>query len=448
MIINNRFFKKLLISSLLLIGFCFIGPAHATQPLDRIIATVNDEIITERQLVEQVHWVQKEQASLDPAERLPGDALAPQAILNHMIDTALQMQIADRLGIVISEEKLEAVIQKIAQDKGLSPAALQAQVVAQQLTWTTYRQQLRQRLVLEQLMKEMASRVSISDQEVQQALAQLPVGKFSSEDTRYHVEDLRIPVSTDAAQSEFAAAREQAEAVLQQARGGVSFQQLAVGSQAPNSVPWEVHDLGWRKRQDLPDIFLPALQQLQPGKIANPLQAPNGFHLIRLIAVDAAATAATPVAQLSHVRHILMKASPLLSDEVLQKRLHAIREKCLKPGDFEQQAQQYSEDPLSAMKGGDMGWILPDSLDPQFTAQLERLKPGQMSEPFKTSFGWHIVQLIARKSLTADSLEWRKQQVMQQIWQRKFSEVLQKWQRDLRAQAYIHQVDVTAKNHN
>lgn len=416
--------------------------AIASRALDRVVAVINDSIVTESQLTQQMRLAHEAQP--ETSENPPHDSnVIRRIVLNRMIDIELQRQKAELLGITVSEAELDQVIQLIAKENQLSIEELRQKVEKLGMTWNHYRQQLYQDRRVSKLQREViAPQITINDQDIQQA--QLPFSEqhVSPHSMQYHIEYLQIPITPNAAWNIIKANRKRADIALKQAQAGASFSGLVAASETNGEIaPWKTRDLGWRSLKALPDAFSHALQTLKPGKIAGPVRVPNGFFLIRLVATRKEPSVTQPIGQMIRARHILLKTSPLLDDETIQKRLSMIREHCLSPESFAQQAQEHSEDPVSVDQGGDIGWVLPDTLDPEFEAQIKQLSPGQTSLPFKTHFGWHIAQLIAHKPFTAEDPEWQRQQMIREIGQKKIATAQEQWLHDLRTQAYIRILD-------
>jgi peptidyl-prolyl cis-trans isomerase SurA len=221
---------------------------------------------------------------------------------------------------------------------------------------------------------------------------------------------------------------------LQQARNGATFQALIEQANKTKRALAGT-DLGWRPFSELPDVFQMPVKTLKPNGVAGPIQAENGFHLIRLLEIKGD-TSPHYVAK-THTRHILIKTSPLLSDAQAEQRLKEIRAEILRGGNFAELAKKYSQDPGSAYKGGDLGWTLPGVFYPTFEAQINKLAINQISLPFRTQFGWHIAQVLGRAQKLQTTQSISREQATQLVYHKKFQQALKNWLRQLRNQSYV-----------
>lgn len=430
----RKILKKIMAISLLTL----ISTGVFAETLDKIVAIVNDNAITQSQLNEQAN-LYREQLQFSRAPILAPAALRKQA-LQHMIDTQLQLQLAQKENITVDDAAVTKAITNIAQQNGLTLDQLKSKVVQQGMSYDKYRAEIKKQMIISELQqREVAPQVRISDQAVTDFLqqngkrliaAQSAASAQATQPAFYHVIDILIPFPESATPQQEADALQQAKTISAKLRSGAT---LDVQSS----------DLGWRAFKDLPDIFEPVVQKMQPGSISEPIRAPNGYHLIQLAGVRGGAAAAAPMAMPSyatHVRHILIKTTPLMTDEEVKDRLVRIRDEIEHGSSFAEMAKDNSQDPGSASKGGDLGWVNPGMLDPTFEKVMNGLKPGEISEPFKSAFGWHIVQVLERKSIAKDQSLLRDQ-ARAILYQRKFGEALQTWLQQLRSQSYVKMMD-------
>lgn len=405
------------------------------ETLDRIVAVVNDGVITQSQLNQKMQFaIQQAQASGEP--KVSESTLRNQ-VLQHMIDTQLELQMAKKMGIKVSDNDITAAVTEIAKRNGLTLAQFQTKLQESNISYAAYRQQIQDQMITSQIAERQAgAKVVVTEKEVNALVYKLrnqPPEKNTS--TQYHLEDLLIPLPEKPTPEQVAAATQQAELLLQKARSGKSFKEIAETTLPANSLSGG--DLGWRPLSALPSIFVKVVQSMHAGEISNPVRAPNGLHLLKLIAIQGDNTAPSAHAAVStHVRHILIRTSPLANDVQVRQRLAEIRADLARGGDFVKLAKQYSQDPGSAGKGGDLGWMESGMLDPQFEAVMNQLKPGQISEPVKTQFGWHIVQVLERKS-SKNNQAYLQNQARQILYQQKLQEAVKTWLQQLRKQSYI-----------
>lgn len=425
--------KKIFPFIILLASLVAPKPIYAIETLDRIVAVINSSVITQQQLNEKIEMTQQQwQAENKP---IPDAAIFRKQVLNQMIDNELQLQLAANSGLQINEAALDKTILDIAQRNGFTLEQLREKLQQENIPYAKYRQQIRQQLIINHLQQnEVAAKITVSDQEIKDMLTHLP--KSSPQKVAYHVEDLLVPFPNKPSAADVAHIKETASSLLQKAKSGTSFQTLIAQANKFNS-PLTGGDLGWRPLNDLPDIFQAVVQKLKPGEVTGPIQAANGFHLIRLLEIQGDNSTTTHYVTSTHTRHILIKTSPLLNNKQAESRLKEIRADILRGGDFAALAKKYSQDPGSAYKGGDLGWTLPGVFDPTFEAQIKKLAINQISLPFKTQFGWHIVQVLGRAQKLQTARNISHEQAAQLVYQHKFQQALKNWLRQIRNQSYV-----------
>lgn len=432
----QSFFRK----SLLITILSSVLPITYAANLDHIVAIANDSVITASQLNAQLQTTRAQVQAMHAPMSTPAELR--KQVLQSLIDNELQLQLAKKLGMQVDDKALTQAITDIAARNHLTLADLQGKLHEQGLSYAKYRNEIRQQMLISQLQeKQVGPKISVTDQEVADMLTKIPKQSnqpISEQSVTYHLEDIYIPLADDAMPSQVTAAVQRAQTLLSQTQLGKSFAQLE--KEADAKSPLQGGDLGWRKRNELPSIFADAIKNAKPGQVIGPIKAPNGIHLIKLIEIRGAAPLASSVVTSYHVRHILIKTNPLMNDLQAKTRLIELRADILRGGDFAKLAAQYSQDPGSATKDGDIGWITDSMVDPHFAEVMNNLKPGQISEPFKSQFGWHIAQVLERK-VTNDEKAQRLNQARELVYQRKIHEALQSWLRQLRGQAYIKIVD-------
>lgn len=405
---------------------------YAIETLDRIEAVVNHHAITAQQLDNQMEV--KRQQWLSENKSIPNTTTFRKQVLNEMIDQELQLQLAATIGLKINDDTLDKTILSIAQHNGLTLEQLREKLQQANMPFARYREQIRHQLLINRLQQnEVAAKITVTDQEIKDMLTHLP--KIISKKAVYHVEDLLIPFSNNPSSTDIARTKETALSLLQKAKQGTSFSALIEHANA-STIPLSGGDLGWRPLNDLPDIFQTSVQTLKPGEVAGPIRADNGFHLIRLLELRGIAPAPHDVIS-THARHILIKTSPLLNNQQAENRLREIRADILHGGDFASLAKKYSQDPGSSYKGGDLGWTLPGFFDPTFEEHLKKLAVNQISLPFQTQYGWHIVQVLGRAKKLQTAQNTLHKQAAQLVYQKKFQKALKNWLRQLRNQSYV-----------
>ncbi|MFZ0218889.1 MAG: peptidylprolyl isomerase [Candidatus Aquirickettsiella sp.] len=427
------FLKKIFPFIILLASLISAKPLYAIETLDRIVAVVNNSVITQQQLNEHIEMTR--QLWLSENKPIPDAATFRKQVLNEMIDHELQLQLAANTGLNINEAALDKTIMGIAQRNGFTLEQLREKLQQENIPYAKYRQQIRQQLIVNHLQQdEVAAKITVTDQETKDMLAHMP--KSSPQKAAYHVEDLLIPFSNHPSAADISHTKAIALSLLQQAKNGTSFQEL-IAQASKFNPPLTGGDLGWRALNALPDIFQTPVQKLKPGEITEPLQADNGFHLIRLLEMQGDHSNTPHYVTSTHTRHILIKTSPLLNNMQAEIRLKEIRADILRGGDFATLAKKYSQDPGSAFKGGDLGWTLPGIFDPTFEEQIKKLAINQISLPFQSQFGWHIVQVLGRAQKLQTTRNISREQAAQLVYQRKFQQALKNWLRQIRNQAYV-----------
>ena len=407
------------------------APARAAvQWLDRIVAIAGQEVITQRELDAAVQRIAA-QLRAQGAE-LPAPAALRRQVLEKLIVDKLQLQRARRLGIRIDDITLDKAIANIAAENNLSLTQFRRALQKEGVAYPDFREQIRQELTITQLRKrEVDQRLHITDQEVDDLIARNKAALQSRR--QYHLRHILIAVPEAASPEQVQAAREKAEQVLAQARQGADFAQLAVAN-SDGQHALEGGDLGWREGDRLPTLFTDTVQHMKPGQVSDLLRSPSGFHIIKLEAVRGGGKGLTVTQR--HARHILLKAGDGMTPRMVRNQLEAMRDKIEAGADFGELARRYSQDPGSAKQGGDLGWTASGAFVPEFEEVLQRLQPGQISEPFQTRFGWHIVQLLGRRQGTLSDTELRKR-AREFLAAQKREEALQLWLRRLRDEAYV-----------
>lgn len=426
------FLKKIFPFIILLSSVFSPTSLYAIETLDRIVAVVNNSVITQQQLNEQIEL--SRQQALAENKPIPDAVTFRKQVLNKMIDNELQLQLATNAGLKIDDAALDKTIMSIARRNGFTLDQLRQQLQQENIPYAKYRKQIRQQLITSKLQQDqVAAKITVTDQETKNTLMHMP--KLAPQNVTYRVEDLLIPFPNHPSANDISRIKEIALSLLQQTKQGISFQALIEKTNTFNP-PLTGGDLGWRSLNDLPDIFQASVQKLKPGQITGPIQADNGFHLIRLLEMHGDNVASHYVTS-THTRHILIKTSPLLNNQQAEMRLKEIRADILRGGNFAELAKKYSQDPGSAYKGGDLGWTLPGVFDPNFEVQIKKLAINQISLPFQTQFGWHIVQVLGRTQKLQTSQNISREQAAQLVFQRKFQQALKNWLHQLRNQAYV-----------
>ena len=397
--------------------------------VDRIVAVVNDEVITQNDLSERVNLVVK-QLQRGGGQVPPNDVLNRQ-ILERMINDLMQVQLAKENGIKVDDATLDKTIERIAQENNLSMPDFRAALDRDGVKYPRFREDIRQEITLSRLReREVDNQVVVTDAEVDTEMAREV--KEASTDSEYRLSHILIMVPQQATPEQIEQKRRRAVLALSELRKGSNFPQVAATySDAPDAL--QGGSLGWRSSARLPQLFLDVIDKMQPGDVSDIMRSPNGFHIVKLL--EKRGKAATTGVQQTHVRHILVRPKEGLSDAEARKKLDDLRQKIVAGADFGEVAKANSDD-ASASKGGDLGWVAPGDTVPEFERVMNGLKDNEISPAVQTPFGWHLVQVLGRRSdeMSAD----RKKIIARQaIRQRKADEAYQDWIRQARDRAFV-----------
>lgn len=415
----------------LLLGALFLGTAaHAeVQPLNRVVAIVDNDVVMQSQLDARLSEVQQTIAQRGAA--LPPDDVLSQQVLERLIIENIQLQIGERSGIRITDEELNQAIGTIAQRNGMSIEQFRAALAKDGLSYTDARDQVRREMIISRVrQRRVAERIQVTDQEVQNFLAS-DLGKMQlSEELR--LANIIIPVSEGASAEEIQAAERKARELYQQLQQGADFAQLAIAHSASETA-LEGGEMGWRKAGQLPPPFDTMLSALPVGQVTEPMRTPGGFIMIKLLEKRGGDS---QVRDEVNVRHILIKPSEIRSEAETKRLVERLYQRILAGEDFAELAKNFSEDPGSALNGGTLSWIDPNALVPEFREVMNNTPAGELSKPFKSPYGWHVLEVMGRRA-TDSSAEFREQQAMTVLRNRKYDEELQAWLRQIRDEAYV-----------
>jgi peptidyl-prolyl cis-trans isomerase SurA len=398
--------------------------------LDRVAAVVNDGVVLASELEEQIIIV-AERLKAQGLEMPPVTVLRQQ-VLERLVLQEIQMQRAQRAGIRINDEALNQALADVAQRNGLALAQLPTALAQQGIDYAVYRESIRREMTLQVLQqRDVIQRINVSPRELDQFLEKQK--SRPSELNEYNLSHILIAVPQEATPAQLDQASRRAQDVFQRARSGEDFARLAVAF-SNSQTALEGGALGWRRGPEIPTVLADLVVGLKPGEISEPLRTPSGYHIVRLNEVRGADQQV--VIEQTHARHILLKPTEIQDDATVQQRLRDARERILSGEDFAVLAKTLSEDPGSASEGGDLGWTAPGTFVPEFDAALGRLTVNEISEPFRTQFGWHIVQLLGRRQFD-NTDELRRQRAFLQLRESKADEETELWLRRLRDEAYV-----------
>jgi peptidyl-prolyl cis-trans isomerase SurA len=415
----------------LLLGAALLAATAQAQvrPLDRVVAIVDNDVVMQSQLDARLREVQQTIGKRGGA--LPPEQVLSQQVLERLIIENIQLQIGDRSGIRITDEELNQAMGTIAQRNGMSLEQFRDALASDGLSYADARDQVRREMIISRVrQRRVAERIQVTDQEVQNFLAS-DLGKMQLSE-EFRLANILIPVSEGASSSEIQAADRQAQELYQQLQQGADFAQLAVSRSASENA-LEGGEMGWRKAAQLPPPFDSMIRQLNPGEVTEPVRTPGGFIILKLIEKRGGET---QVRDEVHVRHILIKPSEIRSEEETRRLVERLHQRIVAGEDFAELAKSFSEDPGSALNGGDLNWIDPEALVPEFREVMNNTASGELSKPFKSPYGWHVLQVMGRRA-TDSSVQFREQQAANLLRNRKYDEELQTWLRQIRDEAYV-----------
>jgi len=397
--------------------------------VDRIVAVVNSEVITKAELAERVKTVtqqlRQQGTPLPPAEQLQ------RQVLERMIMDRLQLQLARETALRVDDLQLDRTVARVAERNKMSLTQFRQALERDGIQFDKFREEMRNEILLSRLReREVDNRIVVTDNEIDYFLSQQ--AQSPSAATEFNLSEIMLRLPEQASPEEVNRQHERAEQVLAQLRQGADFAKLAVGySDAPDALQGGA--MGWRARDRLPDLYTQALDRMKPGEVSGIIRSPAGFHLLKLI--DRRGGGLPAMVEQTHVRHILVKTSELVSEADAKRKLNNLRERILAGADFGELAKLNSDD-SSSSKGGDLGWVYPGDTVPEFEHVMNSLKVGQVSEPFASPFGWHLVQVLGRRE-AAVSGERKRQEARLILRERKADEAYQEWLRQLRDRAFV-----------
>lgn len=420
---------KLYRSLLLCCSVLLTSQVQSAEEIDSIAVVVNDSIISQRDIDIRLKDF-KQQIKLQ-GQRMPPENLLRKQVVERMIIDEIQLQIAKQQGIFIDDISLNKMLESIAEKNRTSLTSLRKKLEDGGISYNEFREQTRKDMMIRQLQQRLVQgRVKVSEQEINIFLdQQQQSGKASGE--RYHLSHILVSTPEAASPEQVNASLEKARQALNDIKNGKPFADVALKfSDGPHAI--KGGDLGWRTAAELPSLFLETARNLKKDEISEPLRSAGGFHIIKLVDKQ---TQQHMVKQ-THARHILIKADEINSDEQVRAKMQSIRKRLDKGEDFAALAAEFSQDPGSKNNGGDLGWAPEGTFVPRFTEVMNSLRVNQVSEPFKSQFGWHIVQVLGRRQQD-ETDQIIRMNAERAIQNRKAEEELQLWLRQARDEAYV-----------
>lgn len=415
---------------------CFSQPLGAQSSvtpeiveIDRIVAVVNDDVIVHSELQTRLRAVidQLQNAGVPTP---PEDVLKKQ-VLEQLILDRLQLQLAEGTGIRVDDETLNRQIADIARQNQLSLREFRDILQRDGYDFAAFREEIRNELIKSRVQqRQVQDRVQITERDIDNFIA--TQAKQGSNIPEYRVGHILIAVPDGASPEQLAEAKQRAEDIVERLRDGANFGRIAA-AESDGRQALEGGDLGWRKAGALPTMFEKVVPELEKGEISEIIRSSSGFHVLKLLDVRGAGRL---VIEQTNARHILIKTNEIVSSADARSRLRVLRSRVQNGADFAELARASSDDPGSAVKGGDLGWLSPGDTIPAFEKTMDALAVGEISEPFETQFGWHIVQVLGRRDRDSTE-EVQRAKAAEQLRNRKVDEELQAWFRQIRDEAYI-----------
>ncbi len=399
--------------------------------LDHIVAVVNDGVVLQSELDAQVREIEARLRAQKVA--LPPEDVMRTQVLDRLILDEIQAQHADHAGIKVSDEQVNGALSDIAQRQRLTLDELPERLAAEGVDYTTYRADLKREIARQMLrQRDVVARITVTPHELDQYLEHEK--KTASASNEYNVSHILISLAQDAKPAQLAAAMKLAHDVDQRARSGEDFSKLAV-TYSQSETALDGGALGWRKGTELPTFLADAIARMKPGEVSDVMQTPSGFHIVKLN--EQRSAGGPQIIKQMHLRHILLKPTEIEDDATVEQRLIRWREQILAgKEEFQVFAKTYSQDPGSAINGGDLGWEEGSTFVPEFAAQADKLKEGEISPPFRTQFGWHIVQLLGRRDFD-NTDEAARERAYAALRDSRVEEATELWLQQIRDESYV-----------
>ncbi|MBU2953285.1 peptidylprolyl isomerase [Marinobacter sp. F3R08] len=398
--------------------------------LDQVVAIVDEDVILQTELEARISTITRRLSAQGTG--LPPRQVMEERVLDQLITESIQMQMADRAGMRISDNELNETMANIAERNGMSLAQFENQLVAEGVTYNQAREQIRKEMLTSRVQqRQVGNRVRVTDREVENYLESLEAR--GGNNAEYRLAYIFISVDNPSNEQEVQAAREKAERLRNEIVGGRDFREVAVAeSDASNAL--EGGDMGWRAEGQLPSLVAPVVPDLPVGEPSEVLENNSGFHLV--VVMDKRGGEQQQLIQQHRVRHILVRPSEATTDSQAEARIRDLYEQLEDGGSFSALAREYSDDPVSGSDGGNLGWVSPGQMVPAFEQAMLDADIGEFRGPFRSQFGWHILQVQERRQKDISG-EVREAEARQAIYRRKFDTELQNWLREIRDEAFV-----------
>jgi peptidyl-prolyl cis-trans isomerase SurA len=400
--------------------------------LDGIAAIVNDGVVLKSQVIDQTKMIIERASKADPPMRLPPAPVLREQLLEQLILNEIQLQRADRIGLQVSDQILNEAIGNIAKQNGVKFEDMPALLAKEGVDYADFRRDLREQITLDQLRQiDVGQRIDVSPREIEQCVADLENNAAIESD--YNLSHILIAIPEPATAQEVAAAKAKADDVYQKLQDGANFGEMAIRySDAQTAL--DGGSLGWMKGDELPTMYTDVVVAMQAGEVSKPFRSSSSFHIVKVNDIRSAVQH-SEINQVK-VRHILITPNEIIDDQTAKQELNDALERIKNGEDFGEVAKLMSDDPGSASLGGDLGWAGPDTFTPEFESVVDKTKIGEISKPFRTPFGWHILQVLDRR-VYDNTEDLKKGKCVTKIRKGKLDEETELWLRRLRDEAYV-----------
>ncbi len=409
-----------------------LGPALAQaeyQELDGIVAVVDDDVVLASELMERLELVRR--SSADNGQRLPPNDILISQIMERLIVENLQRQEAERRGVTIDDETLSRAVAQFAQNNNMTLDEFRQALAADGNDFRQFREDIRDEMTVNRLQRALVSRrISITEQDVQGLLNSPFYQQLFSDE--YRVGHIMITLPENPSEQVATQAVAKAQGLVQTLRDGAEFGQMAMAESSASSA-LEGGDMGWRKAGELPSLFAEPVLQMTVGEVAEPILSGSSIHIIKLLEQRGAGVQKS---KQTKVRHILVRPSEIRSPSEAEAIIRDVHQRLVAGGDFIELATEFSEDPGSALNGGDLGWSTPDQFVGAFADTMQNTDEGAFSEPFLSQFGWHVLLVEGRREEDMSD-EARRNMALELLHNRRFEEERQEWLKELRDEAFV-----------
>jgi peptidyl-prolyl cis-trans isomerase SurA len=418
-----------LLAGLVLLLSTSVFAQPQTVSLDRVVAIVDEDVVLESEFNDRKAAILERLRG--QYKQLPPDDVLNKQILEQLIVERIELGLAKRYEIEVDESEIDDAVNRILQKNGMNLQQLEVSLMQQGMTLAGLRKQLYNDITINNLQQGVVnSRIKINDRDIDNFLASTD-GKFATSPD-YHIGHILIAVSSNASESEVAEFEKLANSIYKQLNDGADFAQMAI-THSKDQAALEGGDIGWRKLAQLPELFADQMSNLPAGKVTKPFRSGAGFHILKNIEQSGGGA---KIVEQTHARHILIKTSEIMDDRQARDKLLQLTELINRGEDFAKLAREHSDDPGSMMSGGDLGWSMPGMFVKQFEDALKNTEIGKLSRPFKSEFGWHILQVIERRQEDMSD-KMKRNQAANALRSRRYDEEFQLWLTQIREEAYV-----------